>query len=325
VVVAFAVAGASEGAVDRRGAIAFSVTGRSPERVYRVQPEGSAPFLVSRFRPYRTILGESAPSWSPDGRELAFVRHSRCPVDPYRECSEVFARRADGSGARRVTRLASTTNADADPAWAPDGRSIVFVRERPAHTADGGTSASLYTVPSQGGAVRRITDAESYDQLPAWRPDGSAIVFVRNPPNEFGLDEQESRLMLVAPDGSGLRAFARGLRGSSPAWSPDGRRLAFTSYRDRNGRQCGRDSCRWLGELYVVDADGTGLKRLTKNRLDDRSATWSPDGKWIAYTSGRTYGGRVRYRLYRIRSSGGRPRLVTEMRGAVFRAAWRPR
>ena len=320
------VGGASHAAPQPAATIAFSTTGLPPDRLYTVRPDGSGRVLLSRFRPYRTILGESAPSWSRDGRELAFIRYSNCPRAPFSSCFEVFARRADGTGARRITRLTSERNADRDPAWSPDGSTIAFARERDAKTDQGGTSASLYVVPSRGGPIRRITQDETYDQLPAWRPDGSAILFVRNPPNEFGEDQQKSRLMLVAPDGSSLRSFPGGLRGSFPAWSPDGRRVAFTSYRDRNGRQClGRDYCRWLGELYVVNADGSALRRLTRNRLDDRSASWSPDGRWIAYTSGRTHGGRARYRLYRIRPSGGRALLVTQMPSAVFRAAWRPR
>jgi TolB protein len=320
--------GASHGAPQPAPTIAFSTTGLPPERIYTIRPDGSGRVLLSRFRPYRTILGESRPSWSPDGRELAFIRYSKCPRDPYASCFEVFARRADGAGARRITRISAgeTSNSgDSDPAWSPAGDSIAFVRTRHAKTDQGGTSASLYIVSSRGGPIRRVTHDETYDQMPAWRPDRTAILFVRNPPNEFGEDQLKSRLMLVAPDGSGVRPFPRGIRGSHPAWSPDGRRVAFTSYRDRNGRQCGRDYCRWLGELYVMNADGTGLRRLTRNRLDDRGATWSPDGRWIAYTSGRTHAGRVRYRLYRISSSGGRPRLVVQMPSAVFSAAWRPR
>jgi hypothetical protein len=87
------------------------------------------------------------------------------------------------------------------------------------------------------------------------------------------------------------------------AWSPDGRRIAFASVRDRNGEQC-YDTCFYKGELYVMDADGTGLVRLTRNRGDDGAPSWSPDGRRIAFASDRNYPEGMSPEIYSIRPDG---------------------
>ena len=81
---------------------------------------------------------------------------------------------------------------------------------------------------------------------------------------------------MMNADGSGVRRLTdNSAEDDSPAWSPDGRQLAFTSYRDGD----------W--EIYVMNADGSDVRRLTDNSAWDDSPAWSPDGRWIAYASDR--------------------------------------
>jgi TolB protein len=109
-----------------------------------------------------------------------------------------------------------------------------------------------------------------------WSPDGRKIAFVRSirdrsvtiegVPHPGRLLRQETYVMNA--DGSGQRLLARG---SAPAWSPDGRKIALRSARDGNG------------EVYVVNVDGSGLRRLTRNPGPDGGPFWSPNGRKLFF------------------------------------------
>ncbi len=97
------------------------------------------------------------------------------------------------------------------------------------------------------------------------------------------------------------------VREFAPAWSPDGARLAFVSYRDGNG------------EIYVMRADGSGARRLTRHRGEDLSPAWSPDGSRFAFTSNR--GGA--HRIHTMRADGTGVRRLARL-AQSFSPAWSP-
>jgi len=97
----------------------------------------------------------------------------------------------------------------------------------------------------------------------------------------------------------------------APAWTPDGARLAYVSYRDGNG------------EIYVMNADGSAPRRLTRHRGEDLSPAWSPDGTQIAFVSNRT----GEFEIYLMRADGKGVRRLTRLarRGyGTFSPAWAP-
>ena len=193
--------------------------------------------------------GGGSPSWSPDGQHIAFVSKD-----------DIYVMDSDGSNPRRLTR-----NGMSSPSWSPDGRRIAFVSDR-----DG--DADIYVMDSDGSNPRRLTtDGGS---SPSWSPDGRRIAFVSD-------RDGDADIYVMDSDGTNLRRLTNDLNVSSEywvgsryiSWSPDGQHIAFAFVSDRDGD----------ADIYVIDSDGTNLRRLTTD--GGGSPSWSPDGRHIAFAS----------------------------------------
>ncbi len=169
------------------------------------------------------------------------------------------------------------------PAWSHDGRTIVFVSFR-----DG--NGEVYAMDADGSSPRNLTQHPAKDVRPAWSPDGRRIAFVR-------LRDRQSEIYVMNADGSGKRQITRSRASDdsptwapdgldSPTWSPDGRRIAFLRPATRRYKMPGRDVIRRGHHLYVVNADGSELRNLTRNWTYPRQVkqtVWSPDGRTIYF------------------------------------------
>ena len=179
----------------------------------------------------------------------------------------LFIAAADG---RDEHPLLASRDVDYDPVWSPDGRSIVFTSDR-----DG--SADLYRVAPDGSALERLTDNPAYDDQAAFSPNSAQLVFVSSRSGGIAhvwtMDVQTRRVKaLTSGAGSDFR----------PAWSPDGKWIAFSSDRGSTWPFAhGRWEHLQLVDLYVIHPDGSGLKRITEHGNFCGSPKWTADSRAV--------------------------------------------
>jgi len=172
-----------------------------------------------------------SPMWSPDGSRIVFASDRTGNT-------EVFVMNADGSEQTRLTRTDGSSFA---PAWSPDGKRIAFISTR-------NDAATIYVMNGDGSNQTPITDDNALSDLEpdltlVWSPDGQSFVFVSG--------SSGARIYSVKVNGSDLKQVVKESPSSSPALSPDGKRLAFAATRNGNP------------DIYVMNMDGSNLTRLT--------------------------------------------------------------
>lgn len=177
-------------------------------------------------------------------------------------------------GADDVPRLQRLTTDGAfkqRPAWSPDDRHVCFARH-----AGSRIFLTLLDTSTVQASERRLTNRDTPEYDASWSPDGKRLVFcgVAQTPGQGNVD-----LCIVAADQPESKHLI-GDNGKlsheeSPAWSPDGRQIAFTSTRDGNQ------------EIYLIDTAGQNLKRLTQDPALDAHPMWTPDGQSLLFATNR--------------------------------------
>jgi Tol biopolymer transport system component len=174
---------------------------------------------------------------------------------------DIYTINADGSGLERLTR---GEDLEFDPTWSPDGQSIAY-----RHQSGDDATTDIYLMDADGSHRRNLTGSDRFgDWGPDWSPDGGEWIAWNTASGGFVFD-----LGLIRPDGSGRRVIKSGVYVEYPAWSPDGSRIAFMS---PEGSQY---------DIFVMNADGTDVRRLTESPADDGWPAWSPDGRQIVFSS----------------------------------------
>lgn len=211
-----------------------------------------------------------SPSWSPQGDLIAFA----ATVDGQ---SEVFVVRADGSERRRLT---DDPGDDAHPHWSPDGR-LFFnsARATPDRSAEWSRQwHDIYSMDSDGGALRRHTTCESVCTFPQASPDGRWLAYrkvVDGSARNWDQSEggRNSEIFVSAVDGSGAVNVSNSPAYDGwPAWSPDSRWIVFASNRDAPAR---------VGRIWAVRPDGDGLRAIGTDDWSNVQPSFAPDGQSI--------------------------------------------
>ena len=175
---------------------------------------------------------------------------------------EIYVMDADGGNQRNLT---NDLHLDWDPSWSPDGKRIVFVSQRDGHFRSRfGITSEIYVMDADGGNQRNLTNDLHLDWDPSWSPDGKRIVFVSQRDghfrSRFGIT---SEIYVIDADGMNEQRLTENPQNDwFPSWSPDGKRIVFSSQRD------GHFETKFAitHEIYVMEADGGNQQRLTENR-----------------------------------------------------------
>jgi eukaryotic-like serine/threonine-protein kinase len=221
---------------------------------------------------------ETQPVISPNGENVAFVRDG-----------DIFLQRTDARNAINLTRTADVQ--ERAPAFSPDGRHIAF-----------STESGIFVMGATGESVRRLTNS-GFD--PAWSPDGKRIAFTRNE----GAEDPRARntignpLLVVDVAGGAPRTLLE-TDVMQPRWSPDGQRIAYWATNASGQR-----------DVFTVSSSGgkETVAPVTSDAALDWSPVWSPDSRWLYFSSDRS--GTMTLWRVRIDSKSGRlkgePQLIS--------------
>ena len=200
------------------------------------------------------------PSWSPDGKTIAFGVGSY--FSGHAKPAVIAMVNADGTGFRKVTEGPGNAGF---PSWSPDGKRIVY--------RVAGPEQGLRILNLADGKVATLTT--DYDNFPAWSPKGDLIEFTSFRDGDF-------EIYTVKPDGSGVRRLTH-TKGNDAhgIWSPDGEWIVFSSSRLgwKDEALASDYGPQPYGELFAMRADGSGVRQLTDNQWEDALAAFRPKSK----------------------------------------------
>jgi len=221
-------------------------------------------------------------------------------------CSSGFESGPPRPGTECPRPSARTQSGQPQAAGPSQGASLI------AFESDRDGNPEIYVMNADGSDQRRLTRNETEDMEPTWSPDGTKIAFMRQCWYGNGRYDWDTEIFVMNADGGRQRNLTRkqSLNDESPAWSPDGTKIAFVSNR-------GSGDLGW--SIFVMNADGSGQRVLARNTSRFAHPTWAPSGKQIAFVGvGDTT-------IWVMNSDGsGQRRLLTDAQADSEDPAWSP-
>ncbi|GAC1449787.1 MAG: hypothetical protein NVSMB9_33840 [Isosphaeraceae bacterium] len=235
-----------------------------------------------------------APVFAPGGEEIVFAKHDAPALVALMRMKR---KGTEWGEAKRI--FPDEIKHQFDPALSRDGRFLAFGRSE----SNPQMVLVLYDLKEAKEVVFKPSDGRATARSPSFSADGARVAFSLN---DTGGGH---RVASVNPAGEDLKTLTQSSGANSwPAFSPDGRAIAFASSRDGDF------------ELYAMDAQGGGVRRLTRSPGRDMRPAWSPDGRRIAFVSTRD----GNEEIYVMNADGTNPRNLTHHPDRDTDPSWHP-
>lgn len=226
--------------------------------IYSINPDGSGDTNLSR-----TYGLDEEADWSADGSALVFQSDRQ---DPFSNFFDLYRMNANGSGQTRITNFADPASGPLSaekPSWSPDSTRIALSQGPRYGDPPAIVNPQALVINSDGTGLVSLAPDSYYEFAPAWSPRGDRIAW----PGAIG--SENDGIYTSRPDGSDPRLVVPGLW-DNPNWSPDGSKLAFTSFGEND-------------YVWIANSDGSGLHAVS-NTFPALAPVWSPDGTKIAFS-----------------------------------------
>jgi Tol biopolymer transport system component len=221
-------------------------------KVYRLVPGTDALSILPG-----TQVGDVLPKWSHSREQIALTH-----VAPDNKSSDIYVMNADGSD-----RHLAVAGGGGRVAWSADDTKIAFMKK------DGAGDSQIFVKNLDTGDLKQLTFSATQKDDAAWSPDGKHIIYWLNR-NDV---KQIYELTVADPQEPGRRITGPGAGpANDPVYSPNGQQILFTRELDGGA----------TSDIWIVNRDGSGARRITSDPQREMDPTWSPDGKWFAFVRG---------------------------------------
>ncbi len=226
------------------GLVAYSCGSEGQKQIYLFDLDKNQQLPLAN-QPGNSIV----PAFSRDGAQIAYRSDGSGTY-------QIYTSAVDGSDRRQVT---NGGGGNFEAVWSPDGRQMAFVSDRTG-------SKQIFVMDSDGSNQQQLTYNTAHNDDPSWSVAGQIAY-------ESDQDGRYNVYQITSAGGVPLLLIDVGSSSTTPAWSPDGTKLAFES-RDGDMRQ-----------IWIANSDGTNLERVTSQGTNNQRPAWSPDGQRIAFHS----------------------------------------